>query len=110
MGLLKEVEKGSRIMRLVRKRVEEIVKNVRDTHCDRCRDEGRFPEKEHMLWSREPSIDKDDGRKPTEEMKRTAKHHRREQLAAGGMQVFDDSKLINAGWSTVICFQIWAEG
>ena len=61
-ALLKEVEKGSRGMRLLSMRVEEIVEDMRDIRCDRCRDEGGFPEREHVLWSREPSIHKDDSR------------------------------------------------
>ena len=86
---------------------------MRDIRCDRCREEGRAPEREHELWSREPSIDKDDSRKPTEEVRREAKRLRREERAAAGVQPFDDSrltKLINAGGSTVLCCQLWAEG
>ena len=84
-------------------RIEEIVKDVRDIHYDRCRDEGRVPEREHELWSREPFIDKDNSRKPTEEVRRDAERLRREERAAAGVQIFDDSrmtKLINAGGST----------
>ena len=94
-------------------RMEEIVEDVRDIHYDRCRDEGRVPEREHTLWSREPSIDKDDNRKPTEEVRRDAEHLRREERAAAGVQFFEDSrltKLINEGGSTVLCCQLWAEG
>ena len=112
-ALLKEVEKGSRAMRVISMRVDEIVEDVRDIRCDRCRDEGRVPEREHALWSREPSIDKDDSRKPTEEVRRDAKCLRREERAAAGVQIFDDSrltKLINAGGSTVLFCQLWAEG
>ena len=64
-ALLKEVEKGSRAMRVMSMRVEEIVEDERDIRCDRCRDKGRVPERVHKLWSREPSIDKDDSSKPT---------------------------------------------
>ena len=71
-ALLKEVEKGSRSMRLMYMRVEEIVKNVSDICREHCRDKGRFLEREHVLWGREASIPKDDSRKPTEDMKRTA--------------------------------------
>jgi hypothetical protein len=90
-ALLKQVEKGSRGMSLFSMRVEEIIKDVRDIRCDRCRDEGRDPKREHVLWSREPSIDKGHGRKPTEEMRCNAEPLRREELAAEGVQVFDDS-------------------
>ena len=107
------LEKGSRSMRLMSMRVEEIVENVRDIRCDRCVDEGRFPEREHVLWSREASIDKDDSRKPTEEMKRIEERLRREALAARGVEAFNDSrltKLMNAGGSAIVCCQLWAVG
>ena len=112
-ALLREVEKGSRAMRLLSIRVEEMMKDVKDIRCDRCKGEGRVPEREHVLWSRGPSIDKDDVRQPTEEVRRDAERLRREELAAAGVQIFDDSrltKLINAGGATVLCCQLWAEG
>ena len=39
-ALLKEEEKESRAMRVMSMRVEEIIKDVRDIRCDRCKDEG----------------------------------------------------------------------
>ena len=44
---LNKAEKESRSMKLMSMRVEEIVENVRDIHCGRCMDEGRFPERVH---------------------------------------------------------------
>ena len=101
-ALLKEVEKRSRAKRVMSMWVEEIVEDMRDIRCDRCREEGRVPEREHELWSRDPSIDKDESRKLTEEVRHEAEHLRREEQGAG-VQVFDESrltKLINAGGST----------
>ena len=43
-ALLREVEKGSRAMRLLSIRVEEMMKDVKDIRCDRCKGEGRVPE------------------------------------------------------------------
>ena len=58
-ALLKEVEKVSKAMRVMIMWVEGIVEDVKNIQCDRCRKEGRVPERENELWSREPSIDKD---------------------------------------------------
>ena len=39
-ALLKEVEKRSRAKRVMSMWVEEIVEDMRDIRCDRCREEG----------------------------------------------------------------------
>ena len=112
-ALLNDVEKVSRSMSLMSMRVEEIVENVRNIPCNRCVDKGRFPEREHVLWSREASINKDDSRKPTEEMKRIRERLHREAMAARGVEAFNDSrltKLMNAGGSAIVCCQLWAKG
>ena len=96
-------------MRLMGMRVEEIIEPLRDIRCDRCIVEGRFPERQ---WSREVSIDRDDIRKPTEELTQIGEGLPREVSATKGVQKFDDlslTKLLNANGATIIC-QLWEEG
>ena len=46
-SLLEEAGQGSSAMRRLNRRVEEIMENLKDSLCNRCRDEGKVPEREH---------------------------------------------------------------
>ena len=77
-SLLKEAGRGSSAMRRLSMRVEEIMEDLKDTFCDRCKDEGRVPEREHGSRSRAPSAEKEKGRPPVEVVSRDGRRVRKE--------------------------------
>ena len=112
-SLLEEAGRGSSAMRRLNRRVEEIMENLKDSFCDRCRDEGKVPEREHGSRSvRASSTEKEKERPPVEVVSRDGRRVRMEELEAAGMQAFDDSrltKLITIGGPTAICYQLWTQ-
>ena len=112
-SLLEEAGRGSSAMRRLNRRVEEIMENLKDSFCDRCRDEGKVPEREHGSRSvRASSTKKEKERPPVEVVSRDGRRVRMEELEAAGMQAFDDSrltKLITIGGPTAICYQLWTQ-
>ena len=119
--LLYEVEEGARDMKLMGMKVTEILEPLHDSRCETCVSEGRFPEKRSRCVSegrfperqrtREPSIDRDDSRRPTEDMRRIGERLRKEAAATRSMQAFVDSRLTKVlkDGRDIISFQLWAE-